>query len=31
MQGVENMKYATNVTRALRRKGILENALSKKT
>jgi len=24
------MKYATNVTRALRRRGILENALSKK-
>jgi hypothetical protein len=29
MQGMENMKHATNVTRALRRRGILENALSK--
>ena len=31
MQGMENMKQATNVTRALRRREILENSLSKNT
>jgi len=29
MQGMESMKQATNVTRVLKRRGILENALSK--